>query len=40
MPFEFSVDALYPNRRYVSAKVRYFMDLLGGCEKAFRDFGD
>jgi hypothetical protein len=29
MPFEFSVDALYPNRRYVSAKVRYFMDLLG-----------
>lgn len=29
MPFEFSVDALYPNRRYVSAKVRYFIDALG-----------
>jgi DNA-binding transcriptional LysR family regulator len=29
MPFEFSMDALYPNRRYVAAKVRYFIDLLG-----------
>jgi DNA-binding transcriptional LysR family regulator len=28
MPFEFSVDALYPNRRYVAAKVRSFIDLL------------
>lgn len=29
MPFEFTLDALYPNRRYVSAKVRYFIDVLG-----------
>jgi DNA-binding transcriptional LysR family regulator len=29
MPFEFSVDALYPHRRYVSAKVRYFIEVLG-----------
>jgi DNA-binding transcriptional LysR family regulator len=29
MPFEFSVDAIYPHRRYVSAKVRYFIDLVG-----------
>jgi len=28
MPFEFSIDALYPNRRYVAAKVRSFIDLL------------
>jgi hypothetical protein len=27
-PFEFSIDALYPNRRYVAAKVRSFIDLL------------
>jgi DNA-binding transcriptional LysR family regulator len=33
MPFEFSFDALYPNRRYVSAKVRSFIDLLS---KQFR----
>jgi DNA-binding transcriptional LysR family regulator len=27
-PFEYSIDALYPNRRYVAAKVRSFIDLL------------
>lgn len=27
-PFEYSIDALYPNRRYIAAKVRSFIDLL------------
>ena len=25
-PFEFSIDALYPNRRHIPAKVRSFID--------------
>jgi DNA-binding transcriptional LysR family regulator len=29
MPFEFSIDALYPHRRHLSAKVRSFVDLIG-----------
>lgn len=28
MPFEFSIDALYPHRRYLAAKVRSFVDLV------------
>jgi len=28
MPFEFSIDALYPHRRHLSAKVRSFLDLV------------
>jgi DNA-binding transcriptional LysR family regulator len=27
-PFEYSIDALYPNRRYIAAKVRSFIDVL------------
>jgi DNA-binding transcriptional LysR family regulator len=28
LPFEFSIDAYYPHRRHLSAKVRTFIDLL------------
>jgi DNA-binding transcriptional LysR family regulator len=28
MPFEFSIDAIYPHRRYLPAKVRSFVDLV------------
>jgi DNA-binding transcriptional LysR family regulator len=34
LPFEFSVDALYPHRRHLSAKVRSFIDL---ATEHFRD---
>jgi len=34
MPFEFSIEALYPNRRHVPAKVRSFIDLLAKCLNA------